>query len=64
MPGSYPGAVYLFMKSRALKESLYSLPVTEFLTAAEKRLTYFRLSRLADNNFRYYLCWVQEVVWY
>jgi hypothetical protein len=30
------------MKSRTLKESLYSLPVTEFLTAAEKRLTYFR----------------------
>ena len=40
--GFISGAIYLFMKSRALKESLYSLPVTEFLTAAEKRLTYFR----------------------
>ncbi len=40
--GFISGAIYLLMKSRALKESLYSLPVTEFLTAAEKRLTYFR----------------------
>ena len=37
--GFISGAIYLFMKSRALKESLYSLPVTEFLTAADKRLT-------------------------
>jgi hypothetical protein len=42
--GFISGAVYLFVKSRALKGSLYSLPVTEFLMAAEKRLTYFRLS--------------------
>ncbi len=42
--GFISGAIYLFMKSRALKESLYSLPVTEFLTAAEKRLTYFRFA--------------------
>jgi len=42
--GFISGAVYLFVKSRALKGSLYSLPVTEFLIAAEKRLTYFRLS--------------------
>jgi len=40
--GFISGAIYLFMKSRALKESLYSLPVTEFLTAADKSLTYFR----------------------
>jgi hypothetical protein len=40
--GFISGAIYLFQKSRTLKESLYSLPVTEFLTAAEKRLTYFR----------------------
>ena len=42
--GFISGAIYLFMKSRALKESLYSLPVTEFLRAAEKRLTYFRFA--------------------
>jgi hypothetical protein len=42
--GFLSGAVYMFMKSRALKGSLYSLPVTEFLAVAEKRLTYFRLS--------------------
>lgn len=42
--GFISGAIYLFMKSRTLKESLYSLPVTEFLIAAEKRLTYFRFA--------------------
>ncbi|MCU0379339.1 MAG: hypothetical protein MUC78_13880 [Bacteroidales bacterium] len=42
--GFISGAVYLFIKSRLLKGSLYSLPVIEFLTTAEKRLTYFRLT--------------------
>jgi hypothetical protein len=42
--GFLSGAVYMFMKSRALKGSLYSLPVTEFLAVAEKRLSYIRIS--------------------
>lgn len=42
--GFLSGAVYMFMKSRALKGSLYSLPVTEFLAVAEKRLSYIRIT--------------------
>jgi H+/gluconate symporter-like permease len=37
------GAAYLYSKSRMIKNSLYSLPLVNFLEETEKRLTFMRL---------------------
>jgi hypothetical protein len=38
------GAIYVYFKSRQLNDSIYCLPLTEFLSAAEKRLEYMKIS--------------------
>jgi cell division protein FtsL len=42
--GMILGGLYIFLKTRLLTNSIYLLPLTDFLAAAEKRLSYFKLT--------------------